>query len=70
MIGTVFLTHYRLHKWVMMSMSLKTALVIFIKMMNNLFVEIMQGKVLLFLDNLLSIAIWQKNTLIIGIEYF
>ena len=50
---TAFLTQYRLYKWLVMPMGLTNAPEIFMKMMNNLFANMLDKGVVVFLDDLL-----------------
>ena len=49
----VFLTQYRLYEWVIMPMGLVNTLVLFMQTRNNLFMDVLYKRVVVFLDNIL-----------------
>ena len=50
---TIFLTKYGLYKWVVMPMVLKNAPAMFMQTMNNLFSDMLDSGVAVFLDDIL-----------------
>ena len=50
---TAFLTWYGLYKWIIMPMGLTNAPAMFMRMMNNLFMDMLGKRVIVFLDNVL-----------------
>ena len=48
----VFQTQYRLYKWVVMYIDLRNPPARFIQIINNWFIEILDGRVVVFLDDI------------------
>ena len=61
---TVFLTRYGFYEWVLMHMGLTNAPATFMRTMNNLFSDMLDSGIVVFLDNILMYSAYgQTNTL-------
>ena len=62
---TVFLTQYRLYKWIAMPMGLMNEPATFMQAMNNLFLDMLDKGVVVFLDDILIYSIMAEEHFIL-----